>query len=175
MYGLLNALQDPPNDGKCSNPPCLIHPDRPSRTLSSGTASIASMTRLLLLSSATFLGILGLTGTFAPAETLVLLGVDPLPAVVVLFQMGGGLYLGFALLNWMSRNAPMGGIYGKPVATANLIHFLVVALMLIKEVLNGDLGNGFLILCVLYTLFAAGFASTLFRDPLSGRTPHKPA
>jgi hypothetical protein len=25
MYGLLNALQDPPNDGKCSNPPCLIH------------------------------------------------------------------------------------------------------------------------------------------------------
>lgn len=127
------------------------------------------MNRLLLSSSALFLGLLGLAGTFAPAETLVLLDVDPLPAVVVLFQMAGGLYLGFALLNWMNRNAPMGGIYGKPVASANLIHFLVVALMLVKEVWNGDLGNGFLILSVLYLLFAAGFATTLFRDPFSGR------
>lgn len=133
------------------------------------------MNRLLLSSSVLFLGLLGLTGTFAPAETLTWLDIDPAPAVVVLFQITGGLYLGFAILNWMNRNAPMGGIYGKPVATANLIHFLVVALMLVKQVWNGDLGNGFLILCVLYTLFAAGFATTLFRDPFSGRVTRPPS
>ena len=98
-----------------------------------------------------------------------LVGIEPAAGVLVLFQIAGGLYLGFAILNWMNRTAPVGGIYGKPVATANLIHFLVEALMLIKEVLDGGLGNGFTVLCVLYTLFAAGFASTLFRDPFSGR------
>lgn len=128
------------------------------------------MNKVLFVSSALFLAVLGIGGTFAPAETLTLAGIDPIPAVMVLFQITGGLYLGFAILNWMSRNAPMGGIYGKPVASANLIHFMVVALMLIKEVWSGDMGNGFLVLCVLYSLFAAGFASTLFRDPFSGRS-----
>jgi hypothetical protein len=128
------------------------------------------MNKVLLLSSSVFLAVLGISGTFAPAETLILMGIDPYPAVTVLFQIMGGLYLGFAVLNWMNRHAPMGGIYGKPVASANLIHFLVVALMLLKEVWSKEMGNGFLVLCVLYSLFAAGFASTLFRDPFSGRS-----
>ena len=127
------------------------------------------MTRALLLSSSVFLAILGMAGTFLPAETLVALGIEPSRPFMVIFQIMGGLYMGFAILNWMSRNAPMGGIYGKPVAMANLVHFLVVALMLIKETFGGELGNGFLILSVLYAVFASGFATTLFRDPLSGR------
>jgi hypothetical protein len=69
----------------------------------------------------------------------------------------------------MSRNAPIGGIYSKPLASANLIHFILVALMLVKAVIQHDLWNGFLVLGVLYSAFAVGFASTLFRDPLSGQ------
>jgi len=126
-------------------------------------------TRALLLSSALFMVLLGAMGTFAPAEVLILADIDPLPSTVILFQIMGGLYLGFAVLNWMSRNAPIGGIYGKPLASANLIHFVVVGLMLVKEVFQGDTGNGFLVLSVFYALFALGFASTLFRDPLSGK------
>lgn len=126
-------------------------------------------TRALLLSSALFMVLLGTMGTFAPAEVLILSGIDPLPSTVILFQIMGGLYLGFAVLNWMNRSSPIGGIYGKPLATANLMHFMVVGLMLVKEVFQGDAGNGLMILSVLYALFAVGFASTLFRDPLSGK------
>lgn len=125
------------------------------------------MSKLLLLSSAVVLGLLGAVGTFLPVETLVLADVDPSRAMVVLFQVLGGAYLGFAMLNWMNRNAPMGGIYGKPVAMANLIHFMVVGLMLVKEVSKGGLGDGFIILSILYAVLALGFASTLFFDPLS--------
>lgn len=126
------------------------------------------MSKALLLSSSAFLAILGFMGTFIPAESLILADIDPLPETVIMFQMMGGLYFGFALLNWMSRESPMGGIYGKPLATSNLVHFMVVALMLLKEVFQGDPGNGFLIISVLYAVFAVGFASTLFRDPFSG-------
>jgi len=76
----------------------------------------------------------------------------------------GGLYLGFAMLNWMNRNAPVGGIYGRPLLTANLIHFLIVSLMLIKHVIDGA-GNGLILLCVLYTSFAVGFGLLQFMDP----------
>lgn len=126
------------------------------------------MSKALLISSAAILAALGFMGTFMPAEVLIVAGVDPLPQTVIMFQIMGGLYLGFALLNWMSRTSPMGGIYGKPLATSNLVHFMVVALMLLKEVFQGDPGNGFLILSVLYAVFAIGFATTLFRDPFSG-------
>lgn len=126
-------------------------------------------TRLLLLFSALFLALLGVIGTFASSEALTFVGIDPTKTAVILLQITGGLFLGFAVLNWMSRNAPLGGIYSKPLASANLIHFTVVALMLLKEVFQHDLGNEFLGLSVLYTAFAAGFASTLFRDPLSGQ------
>ncbi len=126
------------------------------------------MSKLLLSASALFLALMGLVGTFIPAEVLVLAEIDPFKETVVMFQIMGGLYLGFAVLNWMSRNAPIGGIYGKPLATANLLHFVVVGLMLLKEVFQGHLGGLFIVLAILYTVFAVGFASTLFRDPLSG-------
>lgn len=123
--------------------------------------------KVLLSTSALFLGILGIAGTFIPAELLHLVEKEPVPEFVIVIQIMGGLYLGFALLNWMNRTAPMGGIYGKPVAMANLLHFLVVGLMLIKEAIQGDLGNAFIFLSVLYSAFALGFASTLFFDPFS--------
>lgn len=127
------------------------------------------MARFLLLSSSVFLGLLGLAGTFFPAEVLMLADIEPARSTVVMFQVMGGLYLGFAILNWMSRHAPMGGIYGKPVAMSNLVHFLVVGLMLLKEVFSGGLGTAFMIVGVLYALFALGFSSTMFFDPLSSR------
>lgn len=120
--------------------------------------------KILLVSSTLFLGVLGIGGTFAPTESLAAAGFDASKEVSFMFQMMGGLYLGFAMLNWMNRDAPVGGIYGRPLLTANLIHFLVVSLMLIKHVLDSA-GNGLILLCVLYTAFAAGFGLLQFRDP----------
>lgn len=127
------------------------------------------MSRILLLSSAVFLGLLGFVGTFIPAEVLAWSDIEPAKSTTVILQIMGGLYLGFAVLNWMSRHGPMGGIYGKPVAMANLVHFMIVGLMLVKEVIQGGLGNAFIVLSILYAVFALGFASTMFFDPLSGR------
>jgi hypothetical protein len=112
---------------------------------------------------------MGLAGTFLPINTLVVADIVPSKSTIILCQMMGGLYLGFAILNWMNRKAPMGGIYGKPVATANLLHFMVVGLMLLKEVFRSELGHAFIVLSILYALFALGFGSTLFIDPFSRR------
>ncbi|MDA0684987.1 MAG: hypothetical protein O3A57_11300 [Bacteroidetes bacterium] len=120
--------------------------------------------KLFLIASTLFLGVLGIGGSFAPTESLALAGVEPSVEVSFIFQMMGGLYLGFAMLNWMNRNAPVGGIYGRPLLTANLIHFLIVSLMLIKHVIDGA-GNGLILLCVLYTSFAVGFGLLQFMDP----------
>ena len=39
-----------------------------------------------------------------------------------------------ALLDWHARGAPFGGIYGRPVALGNFLHFAVIALALAQAV-----------------------------------------
>lgn len=62
-------------------------------------------TKWLLSSSAVLMGLLGLAGTFIPEEISNILGIDPLPITLILLQIIGGLYLGFAMLNWFTRSA----------------------------------------------------------------------
>ena len=83
-------------------------------------------TKWLLSSSAVMMGLLGLAGTFIPEEISKILGIDPSPITLILLQIIGGLYLGFAMLNWFTRSALIGGIYNKPVVLGNLIHCIVV-------------------------------------------------
>ena len=125
-------------------------------------------TRLLLASSAAFMGILGLVASFAPQEVLVRLGVPPVAVLVVLVQVTGALYLGFAMVNWMSKGIRMGGIYSRPLAMGNLLHFAVVAATLWKAI--SVLTNPEMIaIAMLYAVFAAWFAATLFTSPVPRR------
>lgn len=124
-------------------------------------------TRWMMTTSAALLAILGLAATFLPLE-IVAASWSPGLAnsrAALLVQVAGGLYLGFAMLNWSVRDMLIGGIYNRPIALGNLLHFLVVALALVRAVAGGDRHPGLLALTAIYGLFAAWFARTLFRSP----------
>ena len=90
----------------------------------SGTHAPLMNTRLLMRASAVFSGALGAVATFLPQEILVRAGIPPVGLSVILVQIAGALYLGFAMLNWMAQGNIIGGIYSRPVAMGNLAHSL---------------------------------------------------
>jgi hypothetical protein len=122
-------------------------------------------TNVLMLFSAIFLGLSGVVFTFMPQETLVYWQIEPLRLLVVILQLTGALYLGFAMLNWMGRGSLIGGIYGRPVAIGNFLHFLVGALALIKAAFAGWGGTPVAAGAVMYTLFAVWFGLVVFTHP----------
>ena len=125
-------------------------------------------TKALMVSSAIFLGALGLAASFLPVEILGFL--DELAhhrLEAVLVQLLGALMIGFAMLNWMAKGAALGGIYGRPIVAANLVHFTVGAIALVKVAALGDMPPGAILLTVAYVLFAVWFGATMFgRGPI---------
>lgn len=118
-------------------------------------------TRLVMLASAVFMGALGLAATFAPQEIAARLHATPLA-----IQLLGALYLGFAMQNWMAKESLIGGIYGRPIAIGNLVHFVVAALALVKIALRLPSDRVVLGLTIAYAVFAIAFGMMLFRSPV---------
>ena len=127
------------------------------------TTSIMN-TRLLMGLSAAFMGVFGLVASFLPQEVLSAFGVPPVTVLVVLTQVTGALYLGFAMLNWMARGILIGGIYSRPVALANFLHFAVVAVTLFKAMLALNM-TSIIAITLIYAIFATWFALVLFTHP----------
>lgn len=83
----------------------------------------------------------------------------------LLAQMLGAALLGFALLDWVSRHSPLGGIYARPLAAGNLVHFGVGCLVLARRVVNDPQNAGVLWAWLsIYAVLMAGFAVALFRS-----------
>ncbi|MCG3088859.1 multidrug DMT transporter permease [Sporosarcina cyprini] len=122
-------------------------------------------TKWLLSSSAVMMGLIGLAGTFMSEEISEILGGSS-PISLILLQIIGGLYLGFAMLNWFKRSARIGGIYNKPVVLGNLIHFVVVLFALIRQ-LAEQFDFMFFILSLVYLGFAIWFALVMRSNPIS--------
>lgn len=123
-------------------------------------------TRLLMSASALVLGLLGGVATFAPGELLVTLGTPASPAVQLMVQILGALYLGFAGLNWMLRESLVGGIYNRPVVIGNLVHFVSAALAIMKLLVHAPSEPMLWPLALLYAAGAVGFGIVLFRHPV---------
>ncbi len=122
-------------------------------------------TRILMALSALLMALLGLGATFLPQEILAWFGASPAGPGVLLVQVVGALYLGFAMLNWMSRANRIGGIYNRPIAVGNLLHFAVVAITLLKAVAGGSRDIAVLGGLAVYVLFAVGFGLVVFTHP----------
>ncbi len=120
-------------------------------------------TKLLMTASSFFLGVLGLSATFAPAEMATWFGLHG--NIIIIFQLMGALYLGFAFLNWNAKAVLIGGIYSKPVALGNLVHFMSGALALLKWAVNPGTNLFLWIITGLYILFALLFAIVTFYPP----------
>lgn len=112
--------------------------------------------------SAFYLCAIGGATLFASRELMdaVVPGV-PL-ALEWLGQMLAGAWLAAAQFNWSGRSTLMGGIYGRPQLSLNLVLFLVSALGLWK---TGPTGAAFWILTVPMTAFAGVYAALLVRGP----------
>lgn len=126
-------------------------------------------TKWMMSASAILMAALGLAATFLPQEIAARVGQGGNGPVVPLVQVIGGLYLGFAILNWFARDAAIGGIYNRPIVTGNLLHFTVVALALAKTAAAGRRDPGFLVLTALYVLFATWFGWAMFSSPTRER------
>ena len=119
-------------------------------------------TKTLLTASAVFLAVLGIVCTFIPQELLGFMGIDAPDEVVLLVQIIGALYLGFATLNWMLRSTPMGGIYGRPLGMSNFLHFVVAGIPILRAGLTDGQSPVIWILAGGYALLALGFGWVLF-------------
>ncbi|HUR83649.1 MAG TPA: hypothetical protein VM733_23040 [Thermoanaerobaculia bacterium] len=117
------------------------------------------MTRIVMAASAVVMVLAGLACTFAPQELLAHIGASAFPPVAV--QVAGALYLGFAMINWMAKDSLIGGIYNRPVAVGNLLHFASAAIALLKAQAW--------IAAVVYAIFAIAFAKIVFTSPPASR------
>ena len=120
---------------------------------------------LLMSSSAALLALLGVGATFFPQEILAASGAQAGGASAILVQLLGALSVSFATVNWMGRTNLIGGVYSRPVAMGNTLHFTMGALALLKSATAGAPGPAQLVLLGLYALFALAFSLILFTHP----------
>ena len=123
-------------------------------------------TKGLLSASAIVLAVAGLAGSFAPQELLAWAGLPAAGVLPVGVQILAALYLAFAMVNWMSRGSLMGGIYNRPVAIGNVMHFTIGALSLVKAVGAGERAPAVLVAAAIYVIFAIAFGKVLFTSPV---------
>jgi len=122
-------------------------------------------TRLLMMLSAIFLALLGLATSYFPEKVLATHGTVPDNATLLLVQMMGAVYLGFAILNWTARGVLIGGIYARPLALGNFLHFAMVGVMLTRAAIT----HGAIQLATsafVFSAFAIWFGVVLFRSPV---------
>lgn len=125
-------------------------------------------TRLLMISSAIFLGAFGLVLSFAPHEVLQFFGAVIAQPVPVFLQLAGASLIGWALVNWFARGLIIGGIYARPLTLGNLVHFTAGALGLAKLIADGGSHPGLVFLCVGYSVFCLCFGFLAFGKPRLG-------
>lgn len=118
-----------------------------------------------MTASALFMGITGIAITFLPQELAAYMGAEDNSATVLLIQILGAVYLGFGFLNWLSKGNIIGGIYNRPVAVGNMLHFSVVAITLIKLAFAQEASGLIIPLAIIYSLFAFGFIHVLRNHP----------
>jgi hypothetical protein len=118
-------------------------------------------TKILMILSAVFMAALGLAASFLPKEILTYAGAWDEGVEVFVVQALGALCLGFAILNWSARNALIGGMHNRPIALGNFMHFLVVAVTLIKVLLAGFYTLEVMAAAAIYAAFAMGFGLTI--------------
>ena len=115
--------------------------------------------KYVMITSAITLGIIGIGLTFLPEEIAEYLTINSSPLSIIILQILGSLYLGFAMLNWMARTMLIGGIYGKPLVIGNMIHFLVSSFALIKASFKmGDHANVLIVFTIIYVIFTLCFS-----------------
>ena len=123
-------------------------------------------TKTLMIISAIFLAVNGFGFTFFPNEISVLLINDDNHIFILILQILGALYLGFSILNWMSKTNLIGGIYSKPLLIGNLLHFFTASMALIKLTFKVETNLQLIFsYTIIYSLFTLFFGYVFFTNP----------
>ena len=124
-------------------------------------------TKVVMISSALFLAIIGVFLSFLPNEIANYLNVEYNIISTLFLKLMSALYLGFGILNWMTKETLIGGIYNKPIAIGNIMHFGVGAIALVKIVSSIKTHSEIIIsLTVVYVIFAILFAYIFRTNPI---------
>ena len=123
-------------------------------------------TKIVMTSSALFLATIGILLSFLPNEIVEYLNVEPNIITILFLKIMSALYLGFGILNWMAKGTLIGGIYNRPIAIGNLMHFGVGAIALVKISSNIQIHSEIIIsLSAVYVIFALLFAYVFRTNP----------
>ena len=123
-------------------------------------------TKIVMTSSALFLATIGILLSFLPNEIVEYLNVEPNIITILFLNIMSALYLGFGILNWMAKGTLIGGIYNRPIAIGNLMHFGVGAIALVKISSNIQIHSEIIIsLSAVYVIFALLFAYVFRTNP----------
>lgn len=123
-------------------------------------------TRWLMTSTAVLLAAVGGALTFLPQEVIGTLEATPHTPIVTLAQLAGAMAIAWAFMNWMSRGQRLGGIYNRPLALANVLHFFSGAMALLRVVVSGQAGPIEQVLVVPYLLLALWWGAVMFTSPV---------
>ncbi len=124
-------------------------------------------TKLLMIFSSLLMVICGVFLQFAPHEILNYFKVDSNGILPLFVQIISALYLGFAMINWTAKTVLIGGIYARPLAMGNFLHFTVGAFALLKYAYAAAQNSWAIwIAAVIYSLFAILFGFVLLTHPL---------
>lgn len=121
-----------------------------------------------MILSAIFLALAGAATALFPERVLATHGTEPDNATLLLIQMMGALYLGFAMLNWTARGVLIGGIYARPIALGNFLHFGMVGILLWKAAAHFEVVQ-LAVSAAVFSAFAVWFGIVLFRPPVQRR------
>ena len=123
-------------------------------------------TKIVMTSSALFLATIGILLSFLPNEIVEYLNVEPNIITILFLNIMSALYLGFGILNWMAKGTLIGGIYNRPIAIGNLMHFGVGAIALVKISSNVQIHSEIIIsLSAVYVIFAILFVYIFRTNP----------
>ena len=112
------------------------------------------------------MAVVGVLFQFLPHEFLNYFGVEAVGIMPLFVQIAGALFLGFAMMNWMAKTVLIGGIYARPLAMGNFVHFMVGALALLKNAFAAQNSLAVWTAAIIYSLFAVLFGIVFFTHPL---------
>lgn len=122
-------------------------------------------TKILMIISSMLMAVCGILFQFVPHQVLNIFNVDSNGIMSLFVQLIGAMYLGFAMMNWMAKSVLIGGIYARPLAMGNLLHFTVGALALLKFAFSAPNLLTIWIVAVIYSIFSILFGIVLLTHP----------
>ena len=122
---------------------------------------------LISRASAGVLALGGLALLFAP-DVILPRVIPGFPAAGTwLGQLIAAAWLAVATLNWLSRSALLGGIYGRSVVATNSTLYCIAAIVLLKAAAASEAPKGLWIVTAPVVLLAGVYGWLLFRGPIA--------